>query len=736
MPSYLKAAQYEPKTPQEQVEGLSCVLPLEGRNGFVFVLAYVSKKNPDSEALFQLLNDQAHRLTNSFGKEANAQHRFEQFLGALNETLSQFVREGRFYIPIQQFHAVVGIICEDQMFLSGAGELSGLFLHRKPSQRYQVFNIFRSIQTEQALPTWEKPFAVVLDGDLENGDVFCVCQKDLQQAIPADDLNSILTSIPPKSATEKIRQYFSHNDGLLLIIFKAEDPNSQVTEAHAKPLSDVSIDSFVRGQDETTRLLEDQKPNIIGFVRTWVIAQYKKQTERSRILTDLKRGESKSKMFLRLAQVVGRSLWRITKRLSINTKVFLIAISKKESRSSALEQFSTIKQRSATLGQNLIQKTKALPKKTKRSLGMILILVVVLGIGLFLLSSSHAKSTAQHKYDQQVSAIQDIMDRAGGAMIYRDENQARSLYQQATTLVGQLPTDLPVRQEKAKKLTADIETAMDELRHIVHVPNPALMGDLTTSAAGVSGIRLIRSNSLIFVAGTDQNLYRLDATQKLFTVANTAPITSSPILAASSDDKQVYLLDSANHLFSFDPSKNISAPMTALLDEGRWKSFITYANRLYLLQSSPDGTDSQIIRMNQAGTGFGAGQSWIVSKSDSLQQATSFTLDKSLYILKSNGQVSRFENGSEVGWTVGIVDPPISNATDIWTDANSKFLYVMEPAGKRLIVYKKDTGAFVMQYKSDTFDDLKGFAVDEKNYTIYLLSGSKLYSIAASHLRT
>ncbi len=736
MPSYLKAAQYEPKTPQEYVEGLSCVLPLEGRNGFVFVLAYISKKNPDSEALFQLLNDQAHRLTNSFGKEANAQHRFEQFLGALNETLAQAVREGRYYIPIQQFHAVVGIICENQMFLSGTGELSGLFLHRKPSQRYQVFNIFRSIQTEQALPTWEKPFAVVLDGDLENGDVFCVCQKDLQQAIPADDLNSILTSIPPKSATEKIRQYFSHNDGLLLIIFKAEDSNSQVTEAHAKPLSDVSIDSFIHGQDETTRLLEDQKPNIVGFIRAWIMTQYKKQTERSRILTDLKRGESKGKMLMRLAQNIGRTLWRITKRLSINTKIFLIAVSKKESRSSALQQFKTIKYTLIALHKKIIEKSRTLSTKTKRSLISIIVLVVILSIGLFLLSQSHAKSTAQHKYDQQISTIQDVMDRAGGAMIYRDENQARTLYQQATSLVAQLPTDLPIRQEKTKKLTSDIETAMDELRHIVHVPNPALVGDLATSVSNVSGVRLVRSNSLLFVAGTDQNLYRLDPTQKLFTVANTAPITNSTILSTSTDDKHVFILDSANHLFSFDPSNNTSTPVTASLEEGRWKSFMTYANRLYLLQSSPDGTDSQIIRMNQATGGFGTGQSWIVSKTDSLQQAVSFTLDKSLYILKSNGQAVRFENGSEVGWALGIVDPPITQATDMWTDGNSKYLYVMEPTGKRLIVYQKDTGAFIMQYKSDSFDNLKGFAIDEKNYTIYLLSGSKLYSIAASHLRT
>ncbi|MEK7452324.1 MAG: hypothetical protein AAB664_03210, partial [Patescibacteria group bacterium] len=303
------------------------------------------------------------------------------------------------------------------------------------------------------------------------------------------------------------------------------------------------------------------------------------------------------------------------------------------------------------------------------------------------------------------------------------------------SLLHELPDNLPEREMKIKKFTLDIETAMDEFRHIVHVPNPALLGDLTSSSPDISGSKFIRFNAELFVTGTDRNLYRLDQTLKVFKVANTSPITTNEIISISEDDKQLYLLDSANLLFAFDASKNTSVPVSAPLEEGRWKSLVTYANRLYLLQSSPDGSDSQIIRANKSEEGFGAGQSWITSKTTSLNQAVSFILDGSLYVLKSSGQVIRFQNGSEVGWTIGLVDPPVTQATDIWTDPDSTFFYLLEPKNKRLIVYKKETGAFLVQYQSDAFDNLKGFAVDEKNYTIYLLSGSKLYSIAASHLR-
>ena len=337
MVPFLKAAQYEPKSPNEHVEGVSVILPLEGRSGYVFVLAYLGKKNPDNEILLQLLSDHTHRLAGSFGKDANAQHRFEQFLGALNETISQTVREGRFSVPIQNFHAIVGIICEDRMFLSGTGELSALFLHRKPSQRYQVFNLFRGIQTEQSLPTWEKPFAVVLDGDLEDGDVFCVSQKDLQRFISTDDLNSILTALPPKSATEKIRQYFGANDGLLLLIIKAESAISMVPESYAKPLSDVSIDSFVRGQDETSRLLDDQKPDLVGFFKMHTLFFFKKLTERSRILTDLQRGEPRRKILFKLLLSVGHNLWKTIRHTFKGISFATTTLIHKERRTSFLQ---------------------------------------------------------------------------------------------------------------------------------------------------------------------------------------------------------------------------------------------------------------------------------------------------------------------------------------------------------------------------------------------------------------
>jgi hypothetical protein len=736
MVPYLKAAQYEPKSPNEHVEGVSVILPLEGRSGYVFVLAYLGKKNPDNEVLFQLLSDHAHRLAGSFGKDANAQHRFEQFLGALNETVSQTVRDGRFHIPIQNFHAAVGIICEDRMFLSGTGELSALFLHRKPSQRYQVFNLFRGIQTEQSLPTWEKPFAVVLDGDLEDGDVFCVSQKDLQRFISQDDLNSLLTALPPKSATEKIRQYFAVNDGLLLLIIKAESAISSIPESYAKPLSDVSIDSFVRGQDETSKLLDDQKPDLIGFIKGRIVHVYKKLTERSRILSDLRKGEPQSKTFFKLISSIGHHLWKTTRRAVKAFSFATTTLTQKDRRTSFFQSIPTLKTQMKHGWHNQIQRLQSLPVRTKRFVLMLVGLLLVLVIGLTALSHIRSTSATQKEFEQQLTTIQEIIDRAGGAMIYKDEHQARTLYQQATTLIQQIPVNKPTDQEAKDKLTKTIETAMNELRHVVTIPNPALIAKLDSGNPNQKGVRMIKSGSMLYAIDAMQMVWQIDPVTKQTKTLSPNPISSEPIIDVSEEDARLLVLNKTNQVFDINTKTGEINPISlSSSSTGFATSFLAYANRLYLLNQTADQTDAEILKFNKTGAEYGTGTSWISSKTKALQNPRSLTIDGSLYVLSGTGNVSRFQNGAEVGWQLGIVEPALKDATRIWTDANSLFLYVLEPVSKRLIVHNKETGAFVVQYTSDAFTGLSDFLVDEKAQTIYLLSDANIYTISAGHLK-
>lgn len=706
----MKAAQYIPQSPEERVEGTSVLLPLPGRDGFVFFIGKTKKSNQDAEALFFMVSDQIHAFADSFGKEANAQQRFEYFLGTLNETLSQGVRQGRWHIPIEQFDALIGVACDKQMYLSGTGDLCALFLHKK-QERYQIFNLFRSIQTEQSLPTWEKTFAVVLDGDLEEGDIFVVSNLDLQQTLQTYDLHAILTTLPPKGATEKIRQYFSERTGLLLLILRTIDQYepSHLLESRATLKTNVSINQFKEQEEITERLLADQVPRMTTLIQ-------KLKTSSKRVF--------EQKIWPWLWSRIRRMLWNIFKSLT--------HLRTREGRTETKMHFNAMLRKLEKRGQTLLYKATRLPRSTRYiSVGIILV-VAVLSVSISFFSSARAIAQQQKAYDEKVEKIEELMERAQGALIYKDENQARGLFLSASAMIDQLPSQTEEQKTKMTELKTSIQKSTDEIRHLVAVPNPALLGDLATLSDGVFGQTFVKQGEELYVFASDGRVYQLDRTQKIFQPVSVSVEGTNVAKKASVEDDAIYALLTNDVLVQFMKVENQQKTISYVKPQGEIRDFTTYAHRLYLLVLV--GNDGQIYRFTKTDEGFGGGTNWITSRIHTLSEARSIAIDGSVFILQKNGQIHQFENGNELEYQTGVVDPPLTNASKIWTDTKSEYLYVLEPDTKRVVIFEKKTGAFVVQYKSESFQNLTDLIVDEDAYSIYLLSGSKIYSIAPSHL--
>ncbi|MBI5793474.1 hypothetical protein HZA87_00075 [Candidatus Uhrbacteria bacterium] len=736
MASEIKAAQYEPQSPDEHIRGVSILLPVQDRGGFVFMLAYTKKENADAELFLQILNDQIHRLADSFGKEANPQHRFEQFLGALNETLSSHVREGRFLLPIEHVHALVGVASSRQMFLSGTGELTALFLHKKPSQRYQIFNLFRGIQTEQSLPTWEKTFAVVLDGDLHPGDVFCVCDRDLQQAIPPEELNQILCTLPPVSSVEKIRQYFSHKDGFLLTVVKVSGPESSASSLDARGAvlkADVSVDELQRMESETHDLLEDQRPKLSSLIQSIMRWIKNPSSTKSRILQDLNARDSAMVAIKRVGRIIWRIMFFLGKRSWKHTKLTIKTLANPQERARLKKRIRLNKETGLEYIRSLIHRSQRIPRATQFLILGIGVAVIVLTIGISFLSESQARSAEEKTYRERLTTIDDLMERAAGAVIYKDEDQARNLYVNAQTMIAELPTDTPERASKAATLNADLENALDEIRHLVTIPNPPLLGDLANLSDGVFGNSLIQRSGALYVFGSDGRVYTFNRESKRFEVVIGDEAKGVPALSSSEEEGRLYFLGQDGAVY-FVSAEDATLEATGA-GNAAWVDMEAYANRLYVLRPTSRGQEGQILRFDRSGSKFSGESNWITSRTVSFDAAISLAVDGNVYVLMKDGGVTRFVSGSEEGWNVGVVDPTITSATKIWTNPESKYLYILEPATNRLIVFEKESGEFVVQYRSGAFGDLTDFVVDEQGYTIYLLAGSKIYSIAASHIK-
>lgn len=104
----------------------------------------------------------------------------------------------------------------------------------------------------------------------------------------------------------------------------------------------------------------------------------------------------------------------------------------------------------------------------------------------------------------------------------------------------------------------------------------------------------------------------------------------------------------------------------------------------------------------------------------------SMAVDGSIWILNEDNSISRYYAGSFQEKIE--LDFSLENIFKIEVKPNVPYLYLLEPAKKRVIITDK-TGKIVKQFQSEKFDKLTDFAISGGGKTIYLKNDSKIYKI-------
>jgi len=108
--------------------------------------------------------------------------------------------------------------------------------------------------------------------------------------------------------------------------------------------------------------------------------------------------------------------------------------------------------------------------------------------------------------------------------------------------------------------------------------------------------------------------------------------------------------------------------------------------------------------------------------------AKSLAVDGSVWLLAKNNSLSRYYTGRLQEEISLEIFPEAKEFKKIFTSSALPYLYLLEPAQKRIIILDKK-GQIIKQFQSQKFDNLLDFAVSEDGKTIYLLNGLKLYKI-------
>jgi hypothetical protein len=286
--------------------------------------------------------------------------------------------------------------------------------------------------------------------------------------------------------------------------------------------------------------------------------------------------------------------------------------------------------------------------------------------------------------------------------------------------------------KKAEKLLQNIDEALEGISGIYRLADVPVFFDLTVVSAKGMGRRLSLNNrKLAILDSVNNSVYMMGAGEKNAEViaGGAENFTNSRFISLHGDfayvlsDKGITEIDA-----SAKTNKLVVKKDEGWGEIGAMSEYGAFRGSIYLL----DKNNSRIIKYVSTESGFSATKDYLASDiKPNFSQAASMVIDGSIWILFSDGKISRYTSGKPDFFNLTGLDVNFISPTVLYTDEDCKNLYILDSGNKRIVVIDKDKklGEYVSQYVWDGLGAASDFVVDEGNRKIYVLSGGKVFSI-------
>ena len=215
--------------------------------------------------------------------------------------------------------------------------------------------------------------------------------------------------------------------------------------------------------------------------------------------------------------------------------------------------------------------------------------------------------------------------------------------------------------------------------------------------------------------------------------ATKAPNNASPLLSFAASHATIpYFDQNAANFFTADNTaitqydKATTHAKKLVTNNNDWSAiggFQVYYDNLYVLD-----TKAGIVKYVPNGSSYTKSEYFTTATPD-LSKAVSMAIDGSVWILTSDGTITKYTKGVQDTFSVSGLDTPLKNPTQIIASIDLTNVYILDKGNGRIVVLKKD-GTFVAQYASSAVSSATLMDVSEKNKALYLLSNGTVYQLA------
>lgn len=370
------------------------------------------------------------------------------------------------------------------------------------------------------------------------------------------------------------------------------------------------------------------------------------------------------------------------------------------------------------------------PRKRRIPKAALLVLV-----SLFLAASAFTIKRRQKIF--RASEATKLISGAGqtisDARQYVDLNnsRARELLLQARSdlqAVGELGIESAVVEEEL----AEIRSLLDEVNKVKRLKDLEIFYDLTIQNPSASPTSIAGDGESLFVTDpASEVVYQISTVKTPPEVENAAgqKVLGARVIRIVDDRLFISGAEGVSRLDLRTLELGVDLVAGGFVIEDI-KDLGIYFGNVYLLIPS----QNQILRaVVVEGGEYSTAKYWVTTENPPLADAVSMTIDGFIYVLKSSGEVLKFEKGELLSdFGLKELDQPLSDPRAIFTTTDSERLYILDAGNKRIVVTDKD-GLYQSQYLYEgegAFADPKGLFVDEVGGVIYLLDGTKIYKIA------
>lgn len=370
-----------------------------------------------------------------------------------------------------------------------------------------------------------------------------------------------------------------------------------------------------------------------------------------------------------------------------------------------------------------IKFSKLIPQSNKARLilGLLLVGVLLIGVGMqYMKAKDEEKQRVFNGYLDQAKS--DFMAAEGLQSL--NPVETKNKLESAKVNLDKALQVFPSNSE-AKDLKARIEQDGASMVQQFAAANFPLFLDLSLVKTDLKAERLSLSGlNLLILDPSTKTLVTIDTAKKSNKIlAGKDAIGDAQVASINGSFAFVYSLDKG--ILKVD-SANQKVTTVAKLDKDLEAVDIAgFASNVYLLEPSKN----QIWKYLATTDGYSEKREYLTKETKAdFSGAIRMQIESSIYVLKSGGEILRFTKGNKDTFSVSGLNMPLKDPKSIFVSSDTDNLYVLDSGNNRLVVLDK-VGVYKAEYQGDKFGIASDLAVDEKSKKVYLLDGSKIYSM-------